>query len=69
MFPIYIVENFDSSGEVKKQKYGIKDFYRSKDSPAEYEIGKYPQLLKLADTSYYLDIYWSIEPNCMPFLI
>ena len=38
MFPVYVVKNFDSSGQRKKENYELKEFYRSKDSPADIEI-------------------------------
>ena len=69
MFPVYVVKNFDSSGKKKKETFELKEFYRSKDSPAEIEIEQQKDVLERLDTRYYLDLYWSIEPKSMPFLI
>jgi hypothetical protein len=49
--------------------YELKDFYRAKDSPAEIQIGKNPEVLRKVDTKYYVDLYWGLDPKAMPYMI
>ena len=71
-FPIYMVRHQDqrptSMLEKKANNYELKDFYRAKDSPAEIQIGKNPEVLRRLDTKYYTKLYWAIDANAMPYM-
>lgn len=54
--------------EKKANNYELKDFYRAKDSPAEIQIGKNPEVLRRLDTKYYTKLYWAIDANAMPYM-
>ena len=45
----------------KTNSYELKDFYRAKDSPADIQIGKNPEVLRRLETKYYAELYWSLD--------
>lgn len=57
-FPVYVARD---------PKQELKPFYRGKQAKGG---GAAPgQGLQLVDTRYYLDIFWAMEPQSLPFLV
>jgi hypothetical protein len=55
--------------EKKANNYELKDFYRAKDSPADIQIGKNPDVLRRLETKYYVELYWSLDQKSMPKMV
>mmetsp|Transcript_23420 Transcript_23420/g.36085 ORF Transcript_23420/g.36085 Transcript_23420/m.36085 type:complete len:101 (+) Transcript_23420:31-333(+) len=49
--------------------YEVKQFYRSKDSSAEIQIGQYPTVLQAADSKFLCDLFWNLESESFPSFI
>jgi len=64
--PLYLVKNVQAQPSADRQQYDIREFYRGKDTPAAMPIGKHPGILQEADTRYYLNLLWGLEPKLIP---